>query len=91
MSAAVSGALLERDHRGDRRVSDIGPRAARGAMNRPLEAILGVAAAGGTAFLVVQVARYDMGMTGAAVRTGALSAAGLVVAVIAAGAMLKRR
>lgn len=63
----------------------------RGPMNRPLEAILGLAAAGGTAFLIAQVARYDMGMTGTAVRTGALSAAGLVVAAIAAGAMLKRR
>jgi hypothetical protein len=60
-------------------------------MNRPLEAILGLAAAGGTAFLVGQVARYDMGMTGVAVRTGALSGAGLVVALFAAGAMLKRK
>jgi hypothetical protein len=41
-----------------------------------LELVLALAAAGATAFLLALIARYDMGMSNATIRTGALYAAG---------------
>jgi hypothetical protein len=56
-----------------------------------LELVLALAAAGATAFLLALIARYDMGMSNATIRTGALYAAGAVFAALAGGALINRK
>jgi hypothetical protein len=60
-------------------------------MTRALELILSLAAAGATAFLLVLIARYDMGMSVYDIRIKALSAACLIFAAVAGGSLLKRK
>ena len=60
-------------------------------MTRALEAILSLAAAAGTAFLLALVARYDMGMSVYDIRVQALGAACLIFAGVAGGSVLKRK
>jgi hypothetical protein len=62
--------------------------AIRAYMKWAFELLLNLAAACATAFMVALIARYDIGTTTATIRVGALSAAALVFAAIAGGALL---
>jgi hypothetical protein len=53
--------------------------------------VLSLLSAAMAALFLAAIARYDFGMTCAAIRTDALSAAGLLFAAVVAGTLFKRR
>ena len=60
-------------------------------MKRSVNVILGLTAAVATALLLALIGRDEVGMSANMIRTGALSAAGIIFVAIAGGSLLRQK
>ena len=60
-------------------------------MKRSVDVILGLTAAVATALLLALIERDEVGMSANMIRTGALSAAGIIFVAIAGGSLLRQK